>query len=639
MSKTIVFRSDRTPQPGRVHVGFETDNMVERLAFVLPQLDAQQTAMLMLGGTYVNMVQLSEGGGVYCVDMTAELIGKAGEAEGYVVVNTPDGRVWNSAPFVLITGDLPDIDGELQEHFPDAIQQMRQEIAEHNAEMAEQVETAHAAVNAAEAAAKRSEAAAESFVEQDPTVPEWAKQPSKPVYSSEEVGAPSKAAFEALAAEVGKKQPAGDYASKDDIPTVPTKLSAFENDVGYAANLATWAKQPNKPTYTAAEVGAPSKQELNVLAAKVDNKQPKGDYALKSEIPKMTDYATEAWVGTQLAGYQPKGEYQPKGDYALKSELPSVPTMLSELAQDATHRLTTDAEKEAWNAKVTTVNGTAPDANGNVQIEAGGGGVTSWNDLEDRPFGEMYGDTLTINWEPIINDLYAGNVDNYVIVADNFIKMSDATPTLEDFANGCTVVAEGETYTFNAEELRDQITEFMPGVYLFWGIMAIVHENAVGVEIDGISFPEAGFYVAVASLDSITIPGFTEFMDVKQLGEKYIPDGYRNVQSDWAVTDETSAAFIKNKPEVNNIYLEIKKIDGIRRVCDRTTGSVITRDELWEKLSGKNKVIFINETAGYSFGYSYAIINGYGVLGHIDFNINGTPVMTTAYTSEYTPTT
>lgn len=503
MSKTIVFRSDRTPQPGRVHVGFETDNMVERLAFVLPQLDAQQTAMLMLGGTYVNMVQLSEGGGVYYVDMTAELIGKAGEAEGYVVVNTPDGRVWNSAPFVLITGDLPDIDGELQEHFPDAIQQMRQEIAEHNAEMAEQAETAHAAVNAAEAAARRSETAAESFVEQDPTVPEWAKQPSKPVYSSEEVGAPSKAAFEALAAEVGKKQPAGDYASKDDIPTVPTKLSAFENDVGYAANLATWAKQPNKPTYTAAEVGAPSKQELNVLAAKVDNKQP-------------------------------------AGDYALKSELPSVPTQLSELAQDATHRLTTDEEKAAWNAKVKTVNGTAPDVNGNVQIEAGGG-VTSWNELQDRPVVMAGGDTLTWdgNTDGLVSTLVFGELPVY--------KVSDVVVTLDDCPNGIIVGGTAEDITVPYDEIVTAYNDIgMIGVEFFYCV------PSDGFEIPDTVFPEKGIYLlslpGEVVVTKLTIPGYTGFAQ-----EKIAPSHL--YQPDWNQNDETAADFIKNRP----FYAEKKR--------------------------------------------------------------------------------
>lgn len=86
----------------------------------------------------------------------------------------------------------------------------------------------------------------------DPTVPAWAKQPHKPTYTAEEVGA----------------QPKGNYALRNEIPTVPA-----------------WAKQPNKPTYTAEEVGAASKGDVEQLSKEVADKQPKGDYALKSEIP------------------------------------------------------------------------------------------------------------------------------------------------------------------------------------------------------------------------------------------------------------------------------------------------------------------------------------------------------------------
>lgn len=99
------------------------------------------------------------------------------------------------------------------------------------------------------------------YTETDPTVPDWAKADSKPTYTASEVG-----------------------ALPDDtvIPTVPSAVSAFTNDVGYITSSAVptkvsqlqndsgfissytetdptvpaWAKEETKPSYTAAEVGA-----------------------------------------------------------------------------------------------------------------------------------------------------------------------------------------------------------------------------------------------------------------------------------------------------------------------------------------------------------------------------------------------
>ena len=59
--------------------------------------------------------------------------------------------------------------------------------------------------------------------ETDPTVPAWAKEPTKPAYTASEIGA----------------APAGDYLTAEADPTVPA-----------------WAKAPEKPAYTASEVGA-----------------------------------------------------------------------------------------------------------------------------------------------------------------------------------------------------------------------------------------------------------------------------------------------------------------------------------------------------------------------------------------------
>lgn len=52
-----------------------------------------------------------------------------------------------------------------------------------------------------------------------------------------------------------------DLTNKPTIPTVPTDVSDFNNDAGYISEetdptVPSWAKQENKPTYTATEVGA-----------------------------------------------------------------------------------------------------------------------------------------------------------------------------------------------------------------------------------------------------------------------------------------------------------------------------------------------------------------------------------------------
>ena len=82
-----------------------------------------------------------------------------------------------------------------------------------------------------------------------------------------------------------------------DAITVPTKVSELENDSGYLTSytetdptVPSWAKAQTKPTYTASEVRA---------------------------LP----------------------------------DTPPIPTALSDLSDDTAHRVVTDEEKTAWNAK------------------------------------------------------------------------------------------------------------------------------------------------------------------------------------------------------------------------------------------------------------------------------------------------
>lgn len=72
-------------------------------------------------------------------------------------------------------------------------------------------------------------------------------------------------------------QPKGDYALASQLPTVPTQVSQLENDAGYITGytesdptVPAWAKAANKPTYTAAEVGAlPSSTVIPTVPTKV----------------------------------------------------------------------------------------------------------------------------------------------------------------------------------------------------------------------------------------------------------------------------------------------------------------------------------------------------------------------------------
>ena len=113
--------------------------------------------------------------------------------------------------------------------------------------------------------------------ETDPTVPAWAKQPEKPKYTAQEVGA---------------------LPADTVIPTIPDNVSAFRNDAGYLTehqDLTGYATEQYVQGYA----------------------QPKGNYL--TEVP--AGYAKTEEIPTKPSDIGA----QPSGNYALKSEIPSVP--------------------------------------------------------------------------------------------------------------------------------------------------------------------------------------------------------------------------------------------------------------------------------------------------------------------------
>ena len=151
-----------------------------------------------------------------------------------------------------------------------------------------------------------------TITETDPTVPAWAKQPNKPAYTAAEVGALPDTTY---------------------IPTVPTNVSAFNNDAGYVnstdVQTALSAKQD------ALIAGPNITIENNVISATGGGSGFSGDYNDLTNKPDLSVYAESA----DLATVATSGSYN---DLTDKPTIPTVPTNVSDFTNDAGYITSSD---------------------------------------------------------------------------------------------------------------------------------------------------------------------------------------------------------------------------------------------------------------------------------------------------------
>lgn len=244
-----------------------------------------------------------------------------------------------------------------------------------------------------------------------------------------------------------------------------------------------------------------------------------------------------------------------------------------------------------------------------VSIETGGvdaGGAVSWNDLQDKPFGEevSYSDTLRVSITP---DEVEELVNSGQLVGGMLLKVSDSVVTMDDLANGFTIDFGDSVIDVPADGVGEFAFELFEGVTILAEVFFSVGEQAVGVNLDGSVFTEKGLYIIVYAMYdthyvSVTIPGF-QFPTtvVTPIEKKFIPKHTHSAadvagipQADWEQADENAVDYIRNKPQNLTVRLMLTTTgDGKRLICENE--EPINTERLREILN-TGASIFCNET-------------------------------------------
>lgn len=173
-----------------------------------------------------------------------------------------------------------------------------------------------------------------------------------------------------------------------------------------------------------------------------------------------------------------------------------------------------------------------------TNIGAGTSDVTSWNELDDKPFGELPTGSDTLYWD--------GNREG-LVRADDYEQylISESTPTLDDFANGASnTKLDGDTETSTNLGLNTSIYEVGDGAIVVGNSIVALKDGAtVGDTI----YPKKGTYFTWIGNDcyttSLTIPGYSGFPSSKLLDEKWLPKHNHQIGTIPVTTAGTGAAY------------------------------------------------------------------------------------------------
>ena len=217
------------------------------------------------------------------------------------------------------------------------------------------------------------------YTETDPTVPNWAKQTTKPSYTASEIGAlPTGTTLDNVSD--GTTRKLSNYATQANFTAhtgnssihittgeVKSQIEAYNYITGYTETdptVPSWAKQSTKPSYTASEVGAMATSERS-------NYLPTGttlDDVADGTTRKLSDYATQANFTAHTASTTVHVTSTEKSTWNGKQDA------ISDLS---TIRTNAENGANAYQNMITgvTINGSAAtvtNKNASINIETGG---------------------------------------------------------------------------------------------------------------------------------------------------------------------------------------------------------------------------------------------------------------------------
>ena len=135
-------------------------------------------------------------------------------------------------------------------------------------------------------------------------------------------------------------QSLAEYALKSEIPIVPTKVSAFENDAGYLTSHQSLKDYATK-SWVQKQGYLTQHQDISGLATKLE---------LQTVEDKIPTIPTKVSAFENDVGYLT--QHQSLANYALKSEIPIVPTKVSAFENDAgyltSHQSLKDYATKSW---------------------------------------------------------------------------------------------------------------------------------------------------------------------------------------------------------------------------------------------------------------------------------------------------